>query len=631
MKQIDSRSRLDIVERAAVGYLCGLCALAVIAGFGGCDTGRPTTEIPNVLQSAPCLPEYDANNSYIPYYQTAEMNTPRYLHEAITHSDGNVWVFGGSDERGLSGLDSVEFYDQSTVDEDRPIPATLSGIWIDTDIEGNPLVLLAGARMLFSVNELGNSDLILVGGSTNLTMGVVHPRAEIVDVTERAFRFAEGDMVLPRFRHIAVTLGNGDLLVIGGQYFTTVTVIDENIPEGFPGRERRETRYPSTESVEFYSPMDDAFFSLTVTDDPALVSTLQTRRGRADHAAARLAGPDNLLGGSDDMFIVTAGKQTLSAVSGLAPNNKFPETPTYDSQTSIEVFDPVTNLFTLITSVKLDAARLDRPYAVNLGEFNDRTPDGVLGMGNSFLVTHGNQGGNTCPTTWWIDQVFIASFNPGAGPAQGVRFYEQREDQYLSYMQHAEYPALVFPQRGVQVGRCATNPVPMPHRIEPLVQGASPLQTWVFSLAGVDIYPVPGGCVFNHDSAAMLAGCVFDPFYNRAVALNTGVSPRDLATVRRASPRNFLGIVGVWFTLDGFIDATLQSWGTSANNIAVNRGGARAYVVCAPVAGVDGRLGSLDDRILLTGGGREYNLTGGEPTSPSAEVFVPPGAGCEED
>jgi hypothetical protein len=35
-------------------------------------------------------------------------------------------------------------------------------------------------------------------------------------------------------------------------------------------------------------------------------------------------------------------------------------------------------------------------------------------------------------------------------------------------------------------------------------------------------------------------------------------------------------------------------------------------------------MGTADDRILLAGGGRDYAELGGEPTIPSAEVFLPP-------
>ncbi len=643
MKQSDSKrcggecgdlqlGGLRVAERALQGLVVCFCAMIVVVGAGGCDTGTPHSQIPGVLQSASPLREFDENNNYIPYYRTGEMNTPRYMHRAIAHSSGRVWAIGGSDERGLSSLDSVEFFDQSTFDDEAPPVESLTGLWIDTNIEGDPLILENGPRILFTLNELGNSNMIIVGGSTNIQQADAHARAEILDPAERTFAFVEGDMRLPRFRHSANVLGTGDLLISGGQVKATITVVDETIPEGQPGRERTETRFPSVKDVEYYSPTDDEFVTLRLLDNTNALSNLQTRLGRADHAVGRLAGADGILGGSNDMFMIVAGMQTLSAISGLAPRTKLPGTGDFDALTSVEIFDPGTNIITLIASVKLDAGRLDQPYCVNLGEFNNYTPDGVLGMGNAVLVTHGNGGGG-CPTTPLLDQIFLATYTPGAGPALGIRFFESRDDQFLTHIQHMEYvDPLLGPLRNVQIGRCATNPVALPRIIPPLVRGISASQTWVFSLAGCDIFPTPGGCVYNHSSAAMVAGCVFDPFYNLGVALRNGLPPRDLANARRANSQNFLGVVGAWFTMDSYIDETLASWGSTApTRWAENKGQNRAYTVCMPLGGVDGRVGSFDDRILLVGGGRDYASQGGEPTSPSAEIFLPPGSSAFND
>ena len=623
---------LLIAERALQGLVACLCVMIIVVAAGGCDTGTPQTQIPGVLQAAPPLAEFDENNNYIPYYRTGEMNTPRYMHRAVAHSSGLVWAIGGSDERGLSSLDSAEFFDQSTFDDNAPPLESLTGLWIDTDIEGNPIIMENGPRILFSLTELGNSNLIIVGGSANIQNADAQARAEILDPSARVFTFVEGDMQRPRFRHSADLLGNGDLLIAGGQVKATITVIDETIAEGMPGRERTETRFPSTEEVEYYSPTNDDFITLRLLDNTLAESTLQTRRGRADHTVGRLAGADDVLGGANDMFMIVGGMQTLSAVSGLAPQTKLPGTGSFDALTSVEIFDPGTNIFTLIASVKLDSGRLDSPYCVNLGQFNDFTPDGVLGMGNAVLITHGNAGGG-CPTTPLIDQIFLARYTPGAGPALGIRFFESRDDQFMTHVQHMEYPTPLSPIKGVQIGRCATNPVALPRAIEPLARGINQRQTWVFSLAGCDIYPVPGGCAYNHSSPPMLAGCVFDPFYNLGIAVQNGLPPRDLVNARRANPQNFLGIVGAWFTMDSYIDETLASWGTtpSAARWAESNGLARAYTVCTPLDGVDGRSGSFDDRILLVGGGRSYPTQGGEPTSPSVEIFLPPGSSNYND
>ena len=616
------------IEKALYGLVCCLCGLIIVTASGGCDLGTPRSRISNLLQSAPPLEEFDENNNYIPYKQTSELNTPRYMHEGKTHTGGLAFVIGGSDERGLSSLDSIEFFDQSTFDQNAPVVETETGLWVDSDIEGNPMVLLSGPRILHTITELPSGRFLIIGGTTNLAAGEVVSRAELFDPNTRQSTFVEGEMVQPRFRHRVDVLPNGNLIVTGGQTLTSVTVVNPNVKPGTPGAETQEARYPSTRDVEVFSPNDNSFVPLTLRDSAATPARLASQRGRADHAVSRLAGPDNVWGGSDDMYIVTAGLETLSAVSGLAPDTKFPGSVgrgEADGKTSIEVFDPGTNIFTLISSVKLDDARLERAYAVNLGKYNDYTPDGVRGMGNSVLITHGNSDG-TCPTTPLIDQVFVASYQPGAGPARGIRFFEVREDLYLTHVQNMEYPGPTAPARGDQISRCGTNPVSLPRKFEDAIHPVLEKQIWIFSLAGVDVFPVPGGCAYNHNSPAMVAGSVFDPFFNVAANLGNNLEPRNLVNERRANPQNHLGIVGTWFTVDGNITSDMLSWGTTPQNRwPENKGLERVYTTCLQIGGVDGIIGSYDDRILLAGGGKSFGAFGGEPTAPSAEVFLPPG------
>ena len=80
------------------------------------------------------------------------------------------------------------------------------------------------------------------------------------------------------------------------------------------------------------------------------------------------------------------------------------------------------------------------------------------------------------------------------------------------------------------------------------------------------------------------------------------------------------------FTIDGNITSDMLSWGTTPQNRwPENKGLERAYTTCLQIGGVDGIIGSYDDRILLAGGGKSFGAFGGEPTAPSAEVFLPPG------
>ena len=102
----------------------------------------------------------------------------------------------------------------------------------------------------------------------------------------------------------------------------------------------------------------------------------------------------------------------------------------------------------------------------------------------------------------------------------------------------------------------------------------------------------------------MIAGNVFDPFFNVAANLGNNLEPRNLINERRANPQNTLGIVGSWFTIDGNITSDMLSWGTTPQNRwPENKGLERVYTTCLQIGGVDGIIGSYDDRILMAGGG----------------------------
>ena len=631
------------IEKALYGLVCCLSCMVILAASGGCDIGTPYAGggIAGLLQSAPALDEFDENNNYIPYKQTGEMNIPRYLHGGMTHSGGLAYVFGGSDERGLSALDSIEFYDQSTLDEDSPVVESETGVWIDTDIEGNPIAMIEGSRILHTVTELTNGEFIIIGGTDNMGQATPKAQAEKFDPNTRQSTPIVEPMQRPRFRHKVTRLPNGELLITGGQIQVDVTIaVPGGGGQGGGVVDQQEPRFPSTNIVEVFSPNSNEFDILMSRSSAAGAATMAGARGRSGHAVARIAGIDQIYQGGDDIYLLAGGMETLSAASGFAPGDKFPGAVgrgEADGKTSIEVYDPGLGAFILISSVKLNTPRVNTPYAVNLGQFNDYTPDGVQGMGNAILITHGNSDGN-CPETPLLDQVFIAYFQPGGGPANGLRFFEAKDDQYLTQIQHMEYSAGP-PLRGDQVARCGTNPVAMPRKVDDAIHPLTEKQARIFSLAGSDIFVTPTGCAENLSSNAMLAGCVFDPFFNVGLALTNNGSPTDLGRERdRTGQVNYLGLVGAWFTIDSAVGrtvldpltenfvGTMDFWGNSPpTRWAQNRGRERTYVTCLKIGGVNGIVGDYDDRILLAGGGRSYGAAGGEPTSPSAEIFLPPG------
>ena len=628
------------IEKILYGLVCCLCCLIIVTASGGCDLGTPVSGLRGLLETAPPLEEYDDFGTYLPYKTTGEMYQPRYLHVAHTNSGGLVFVVGGSDESGLSALDTIEVYDQAARDQDAPIVDTDTGLWFDTDIEGNPITMQL-PRILHTVSELPNGILLIIGGSVNIQGGVIVGVAEKFDTNTRLATPLEEPMVWPRFRHQTTKLPNGVLMITGGQVLeqaSTSNLVGFDQAGNPVQNQQLESFYPSTREIEYYYARDEAFLPMFVRTTNEPPARLASARGRSSHCVGRFAAGDMELGGNDDLLLITGGLMTLSAQTLFAPQTKFPGLFNSDGMTSIEVFDAGLNISSHIASVALLSTRIGDVSAVNLGKYNDYTPDGFKGMGNLLLITHGNIGAD-CEMTPLLDQVLFASFNPsGSGPARGIQFYEIEEDQFLTHIQNMEYPGLLAPTRGEQVARTGTNPIILPHEFPEALHPLLEKQGWVFSLAGVDIFPVPGGCAYNFVSEAMLAGSVFDPFFNIPGFFVNNVDPRDLSNERFINNlNNPLGVVGAWFTIDGEIpppgdpaDANITEemtdWGlTPVSRWPENLARTRVLTTAVQIAGVDGVLHTYDDRILLTGGGESFPL-GGAPSSPSAEVFLPPGS-----
>jgi len=597
---------------------------ALLAASFGCDFTGPADEgvgIQNVTQSAPKLPEYDENDLYSPYYTTDDMSRPRYFHEFAISQSGFAIVFGGSDERGYSGIDTVEIFDQSTFEKDVVRPDSLAGLWIDTNFEGDPITFMNGARMLFTVNLLADGRLLCCGGSADLLAQTVQEKAEVFDPETRTFESLEDTMVKPRFRHSSVRLSDGSILLVGGQIQSTVTVINENVEEGNPGRQTQVTVFTTTPLSEYYSPTENAFIELTLpdTDRPA---RLNTPRGRAGHATAKIAGPDSILNSSDDVFVIAGGFQALSAQ--FAPRSKLPGAVgrgNADGILVIEFYDPQTRVFTQVSNLQLGGARVNDPFVLNLGYFNNYTIDGVLGMGNVALITHGNVDG-TCPVTPLIDEHVVANYT-GFGPAQGLQFFAVEDTQNGSHVQDIEYPPPPEGPGPGYIARCATNPVLLPRKMA-VVSGVNPIETWVIAVAGCYVPGCPPGPIYG-DHAAIRAGCVFDPFFSLP-AVQLGLSPRDLISNR--SKNNPTGVIGCWLTMDGALPTTDMSnyQTTPESRWARANGIQRVFGKNITLAGEDGIMNTPDDRILLAGGGIDYYGPGAEPTTPSAEICLPPGS-----
>jgi hypothetical protein len=431
-------------------------------------------------------------------------------------------------------------------------------------------------------------------------------------------------------------MNDGNVLIIGGQKKDLVTIFDDL--SVFIGVQRQVAVFRSMADSEIYSPKENEFRPLTLPDSTRL-SNLSTPRGRTGHAVGRLAGPDRTLNSADDVVVIAGGMQTLSGQ--FAPRTKLlGAVGRFEAAglSGIEFFDPITQVWTQVSNVQVPIPRLNDPYILNLGEFNSFTLDGVKGMGNLVLITHGDTDGG-CPTTVLTDEVLLANYT-GFGPAQGLQFFAVADDSTAdgSRTQGFEYydPTLL-PPLDLRVGRTAAQPVLLRRRMKAST-GETSVQTWVLTAAGVDIYQVGPVCVYDYGAPTISSGCVFDPYFSFP-AWDLNLSPRDMKSQR--STDNPLGVIGCWLNLDGKLPTgvlpepqpalppnfreqlSTNQW---AQSVAI----ARVFHTSCPVAGVDGVAGTFDDRMLIAGGGDDYSFFGGEATAPSCELLLPPGVNDTE-
>jgi hypothetical protein len=618
MKQaLSTHSKVVAVATAAIAASCI---------FIGCKGGK----IPGSSSAAPHLEERNALGVYTPYYVTAQMNSPRYYHQAIRMKGGLILVTGGSDEKGYTAFDTAEIYDETTTKKGEVKPPSGAGVWYDTDFEGNTMVM--GFRRLWhTMTTLPDNRVILIGGSSNFLKAEPVEKVEIFDPETRTFEtLTDSKLALPVVRHTSVFLRDGTILITGGQIHDFFTDIQQNTASGI-GQSTTVTVqtntdiFPSTNKAQVFTYRDMTFSELTYPDS-SKSSTLSSARGRAGHACVDFAGPDNKLGGLDDLYILVGGFQTPSAPD-LVPRDKFMRAQNETALRTIEVFDPSLHVFSQVGTLSLREPRVNDPQATNLGVFNEVTPDGVTGLGNVILVCNGDDN-TACFNTTAESEVISANFT-GFGPAQGLQFYliaypaggtESGHLQQMEAILQLDVNSQLFQ------GRAQTNIVPLVREMESIPPGEMVLGTWVFNGYGVSTICTPGGPAPYYE-ACIASGVLFDPFYKLLDAAEFTLSPppnaRDL-TLSRIDVQNPTGIFGTWFSLDGDLpntdrigygDTPLGEW--AHNNVN------RCFPKLISLAGEDGIINTIDDRVLACGGGQDHQ-SGGEATQPSAEVVLIP-------
>ncbi len=618
---------------------------AGVIGFAlllfGCKGGG----VPNSSQAAPFLPERNEQGDYSPYYNTGEMNEPRYLHQTIRLKNGLVLVSGGTDERGFSAFDSGELFDETGIRKGELIPPSKTGVWLDTDFEGEPIAM-EFRRLWHTMTILPDNRVIVIGGAGNFLRAAPVGKVEIFDPEKRQFETLEDvEMVTPRVRHSANLIQDGNILIAGGQIQDVFVDITQGTVTGTSGMSGSGTItvaqqiiiFPTIDEVEIFNFRDLDFSELTFPDTTR-ASTLSSSRGRAGHTATRFAGPDNRLNTGDDLYLLVGGFQTSSAPQ-LIPTFMVPRAGGVGvlSMRNLEVFDPTLNIFSQVGSILIDSPRVNDPQATNLGIFNQRTIDDVLGLGNLILVTHGDNNSG-CWTTPAVDELLSAVYT-GFGPAQGLLFNKipgdnaDGEDGHVQNVEWETNQQNLEPLPAAPIflrGRSMTNIVALPRTLESRTRpGQNVLSSWIFAGAGVAFTCAPPPCTpCAYYDGTIAAGALFDPFYRLIPTADFNLSPipdpRDLEPTRNENI-NPTGVIGCWLALDGklpshdrigFADVQPAIWAHNAVN--------RVYTALVAVAGEDGIIDTTDDRILFTGGGQDGLDFGGEASVPSCELAIIP-------
>jgi len=572
------------------------------------------------------------------------MSSPRYGHSATALDDGTILVIGGTDEIFLSAFATAEIHvPGATPPPGAPTPGTITGDFIDQDIDGNPIALAHGGRFFHTATLLDDGTLLVIGGTDHIFFGEPNDRSEIFDpatrtFTEPALQIAPADDIdEPRTRHSATRLPDGRVLVAGGQEFRTV-----NVPRGFPGVTITIPAHASTETLEIFDPATLSFSE--AVDTQGFAAVLTTPRGRAAHTTATFAGFDGALGSGDDAIGFIGGYMTLSAISLAAPQDLYPWNFGTTKLSSMDFYDPISGTVNLAMGLQL-SPRVNHPIAVNLGADHPSTPSGDPGVANAVLIL-GGDGDAPCPEgapqvgsgTTDHAELLIATFT-GFGPSNGIRFTaipgatmtNDLVAPAVSSSPHANGHEIAIAGCG-EFQRSFTQAVLLdatrtygtftgPSSIVVTAGGAEveDLLTCEISIEG----PCPG---------ALRGFEFFDPFYD--IAANATLlsqlgpanpAPWDLAG--NVTTLNPLGLRGTWLRFDGAIpsDSTV---GYADGSPALSLAAGRLLHTLTRSVGADGTLGTLDDRVVVIGGTDEYWPTfGGDPVPLSCEVFVPPDGG----
>ena len=602
-----------------IAFVC-TPVLLIVSGCHG-----NSSSIPNINNAAAFLEDNAV-------YLGPSMVNPRYGHTGTTLEDGTVLIVGGSDERHLTSIDAAEIFDQgASVSISDPVPPTISGDFIDTDVEGNLMLLTQGGRVFHTATLLPDGNVFICGGTGDALFAQSVDTSEIFDISTREFApdFLQlnEDINVSRFRHSATLLPNGKVLIAGGQESRQETIIDPNFAPGQPGFQVDINVFPSLKTMEIFDPGSLSFQpALSVNGDNA---EFLSARGRAGHNTGTMAGVDNSLGTTDDILLHAGGFQTLSTI--FAPQFKLPWQQDTSNSQNFEYFDATTNDNRIAAGI-VAADRVNHPILLNLGTVRDSTlefdldNDGIIdpllgdipsipGVNNILLIANGDNDDPACPTGNGQNDLLVATFT-GFGPSNGLTFALFGGGAFTNNIE-----LIVFdPMNCIAFSRSEADMVMVQTR---RTYNGETITTGVgLSAGGSFMLPTPNGCVelTVGTCANDIAGVtIFDPFYF------AGNDPPWDQTGNINPITHPTGVAGTFINIDGVTaDDTLE--GFAEGTFLIQLAQPRMLHTLNVIPGEDGVMNTVDDRVVSIGGGTSYFPNyGDEPATLSCDVILLPG------
>ncbi len=613
--------------------------------------------------------------SYAPgeFYSTAEMHRPRYEHQAVTLPDGAVLVVGGTDERCFTSIDSIEVFDQNL-----PGSAgvqTMPGDWVNTDFEGEDLRLQSGGRIFHTVTRITEGNVLVIGGAPDGLVSDAYSRPEHYDRHTRKFTVLTAALEYPRFHHTTVAVREREFYVIGGQIGIEMTVVDPQYPPNDPRFIKDIKTNPSTNTIEVFDSSltsDDGYGNLAMlVDDNGTQVKLPGSYGRSLHVTVRIAGPDNTLGNTDDMFISVAGVQTMSPLFAPQTRMRRMDPGSKELLLDLDIHDTLTEACFTTPGVFLETPRAHGVMAENVGWRNDSTFDGRPGLSNMFIVCGGSD--DVLPTTGaFVTEEFAATFS-GFGPGAGISILKtvpldadsveiivgtvlgSEVDSAILNAVRAAVAASSVPVDDRRIGKyfsselisiqgfLGTVPINRVHTqsVRLVQRVVTPLGMMelgnIFTGAGGSFQVVMGAQVETYDDPPSASGEYFDPNFSLINSFFAAQrNPYDLTSMRdywqtRQPGGHPTGVDGTWLVTDGLVPTVSfdgyqlipSASGTDDDRRVRMMQKGRGWHTVSVIPGTNGVVGDSDDCVLFAGGGQGVAAWGGMPVTPSAVIYVP--------